>query len=85
MHVRRRRYSGTNPRQFEERYKEHDPDRYAADVAKVLASGRTPAGMHRPIMVAEILEVLEPAPGHLAVDLTGQVAEESDRAAVQLA
>ena len=70
MHVRRRRYSGTNPRQFEERYKEHDPDRYAADVAKVLASGRTPAGMHRPIMVAEILEVLDPAPGQLAVDLT---------------
>src|SRR5436305_11798178 len=69
-HKRRPRYSGKNPRRFEEKYKEHNPQRYAETVAKVLASGKTPAGTHRPIMVAEILEVLAPEPGELAVDCT---------------
>jgi 16S rRNA (cytosine1402-N4)-methyltransferase len=64
------RYSGKNPRRFEEKYKEHDPQRYANTVAKVLASGKTPAGTHRPIMVAEILAALAPRPGELAVDCT---------------
>ena len=67
---RRPRYSGKHPRRFEEKYKEHDPQRYANTVAKVLASGKTPAGTHRPIMVAEILEALAPKPGELAVDCT---------------
>ncbi len=69
-HRRRPRYSGKHPRRFEEKYKEREPQRYAATVAKVLASGKTPAGMHRPIMVAEVLEVLAPRPGELAVDCT---------------
>jgi 16S rRNA (cytosine1402-N4)-methyltransferase len=69
-HRRRVRYSGKNPRRFEEKYKERDPQRYADTVAKVLASGKTPAGTHRPIMVAEILAVLAPRPGELAVDCT---------------
>ncbi len=69
-HRRRPRYAGKNPRRFEEKYKEHDPARYAADVAKVIASGKTPAGSHRPIMVAEILEVLALQPGEIAVDCT---------------
>ncbi|MGO8837106.1 MAG: 16S rRNA (cytosine(1402)-N(4))-methyltransferase RsmH [Limisphaerales bacterium] len=69
-HQRRPRYRGTHPRRFEEKYKEHRPDRYADTVAKVLASGKTPAGTHRPIMVVEILEVLAPQPGEVAVDCT---------------
>jgi 16S rRNA (cytosine1402-N4)-methyltransferase len=69
-HKRRKRYSGKNPRKFSEKYKEHDPERYAADVAKVLASGKTPAGSHRPIMVDEILAALAPEPGQVAVDCT---------------
>jgi 16S rRNA (cytosine1402-N4)-methyltransferase len=69
-HRRRPRYSGKHPRRFEEKYKERDPQRYGDTVAKVLASGKTPAGTHRPIMVAEILEVLAPKPGELAVDCT---------------
>lgn len=69
-HRRRPRYSGRNPRKFEDKYKEHNPERYADTVAKVLASGKTPAGTHRPIMVAEILEVLAPQPGETAVDGT---------------
>jgi 16S rRNA (cytosine1402-N4)-methyltransferase len=39
-------------------------------VEKVLASGKTPAGMHRPIMVKEIMEILAPRPGEFAVDAT---------------
>jgi 16S rRNA (cytosine1402-N4)-methyltransferase len=69
-HKRRPRYRGRNPRRFEEKYKEHDPQRYADTVAKVIASGKTPAGTHRPIMVAEILEILTPQPGEIAADCT---------------
>ena len=67
---RRPRYTGKYPRRFEEKYKERNPQRYADTVARVLASGKTPAGTHRPIMVAEILDVLAPGPGALAVDCT---------------
>ena len=69
-HQRRPRYAGKNPQRFEQKYKELNPERYAADVAKVLASGKTPAGTHRPILVTEILEVLALQPGDLAVDCT---------------
>jgi 16S rRNA (cytosine1402-N4)-methyltransferase len=69
-HRRRPRYAGKYPRRFEEKYKEHDPQRYTETAAKVLASGKTPAGTHRPIMVAEVLEVLDPKPGEVAVDAT---------------
>ena len=69
-HKRRPRYSGKHPRRFEEKYKEHDPQRYVETVSKVIASGKTPAGTHRPIMVAEILEILAPKPGEFAVDCT---------------
>ena len=69
-HRRRPRYSGRNPRQFHEKYKEHSPELYPEDVAKVLEGGKTPAGTHRPIMVREILEVLAPQPGDTAVDCT---------------
>lgn len=67
---RRPRYRGANPRRFAEKYKEHQPAKYPADVAKVLASGRTPAGTHVPILLREILAVLAPKPGETAVDCT---------------
>jgi len=70
VHHRRPRYSGKYPRRFEDKYKEHNPERYAQTVAKVIASGKTPAGTHRPIMVTEILEILAPKPGMVAVDCT---------------
>jgi 16S rRNA (cytosine1402-N4)-methyltransferase len=69
-HRRRPRYPGKNPRRFEEKYKEHNPARYADDVAKVVASGKTPAGTHRPVMVTEILAALAPKAGEAAVDCT---------------
>jgi 16S rRNA (cytosine1402-N4)-methyltransferase len=67
-HKRRPRYRGKNPRRFEEKYKEHGSD--DATIAKVIASGKTPAGTHRPIMVAEILAALAPQPGEIAADCT---------------
>ena len=67
-HQRRQRYSGKNPRRFEEKYKEHGHD--PETIAKVIASGKTPVGTHRPIMVAEILAALAPQPGEIAVDGT---------------
>src|SRR3984957_11533434 len=70
QHKRRVRYSGKNPRRFEDKYKERNPELYPEAVAKVLASGKTPAGSHRPIMVAEILEILNPQPSEVVVDAT---------------
>jgi 16S rRNA (cytosine1402-N4)-methyltransferase len=67
---RRPRYRGTHPRRFEEKYKERDPDRYPELREKVLASGKTPAGSHVPVLVCELLEVLAPKPGEIAVDAT---------------
>lgn len=69
-HKRRVRYSGTHPRRFEEKYKEHDPLKYADTVAKVISKGSTPAGMHIPIMVKEILEILQIRPGERGLDAT---------------
>ncbi len=67
---RRPRYRGTHPRAFSEKYKEHDPARFPAERAKVLASGRTPAGSHVAVLVSEVLAALEPGPGDTAVDAT---------------
>jgi 16S rRNA (cytosine1402-N4)-methyltransferase len=69
-HQRRRRYRGSHPRGFDEKYKEHEPARYPAEVQKVRASGKTPAGSHVPIMVPEVLSCLRPGPGDVAVDCT---------------
>jgi 16S rRNA (cytosine1402-N4)-methyltransferase len=67
---RRPRYPGRNPRRFHEKYKELDPARYGDEVRKIVESGKTPAGMHRSIMVAEVLQALSPRPGDIAVDCT---------------
>ena len=69
-HTRRPRYAGQHPRGFHEKYKELNPERYPADVEKVLASGKTPAGTHRPIMVDAVLDCLRPTAGDIAVDCT---------------
>ncbi len=69
-HKRRVRYKGKNPRRFEDKYKELDPERYADTVAHVLAGGKTPAGQHVPIMVGEIMQALAVQPGERAVDCT---------------
>ena len=70
VHARRRRYPGKSPREFHDKYKELNPERYPADVQKVLESGRTPAGTHLPIMGREVLRCLRPCAGEIAVDCT---------------
>ena len=70
MGVRRPRYPGHHPRAFHLKYKELAPERYPSEVQKVLASGKTPAGMHVPIMVEEVLRCLRPQPGEIALDCT---------------
>ena len=69
-HKRRVRYRGTHPKTFEEKYKELAPEKYADTVAKILRKGNTPAGMHIPICVNEILEFLQVKPGQKGLDAT---------------
>lgn len=73
---RRVRYSGKYPRNFQDKYKEHDGDE--ATISKVLAKGMTPAGTHVPIMLHECLDHMglksssggEDSPPLLVVDCT---------------
>ena len=65
---RRIRYKGNHPRRFEEKYKELNSDKYASDVEKVVKSGKTPAGTHRPVCVNEILDILKLLPGEIGFD-----------------
>ena len=59
--ARRPRYRGPNPRDFAEKYKEHRPDLYAEDVAKVIEAGKTPAGVASADHGGrEVLEALRP-------------------------
>ena len=69
-HKRRVRYSGTHPKSFKEKYKEHNPEKYADTIAKVISKGSTPAGMHISICVKEILEFLQIKPGQIGLDAT---------------
>ena len=84
VRMRRPRYPGRNPRAFHQKYKELQPESYAGDVQKVLQSGKTPAGMHRPIMVDAVLDALAPQPGAVAVDCTLGVRRPCPRAAPRL-
>lgn len=69
-HVRRKRYSGTHPKSYKDKYKEHQPDKYADTVARVIQKGSTPAGMHISICVKEILDFLQITPGQTGLDAT---------------
>ena len=69
-HKRRVRYSGTHPTRFSEKYKEHDPEKYRDVVEKEIRKGSTPAGMHLPICVEEILAILRIRPGQRGLDAT---------------
>jgi 16S rRNA (cytosine1402-N4)-methyltransferase len=68
--ARRPRYSGTHPRNYGQKYKEHNLDAYPEMEAHLRAKGNTPAGTHVPILVEEVLEFLRPAPGEIVVDCT---------------
>ena len=70
VHKRRKRYKGTHPRNFNEKYKELNPEMYPETIEKVISKGSTPAGMHISIMVDEILEFLDIQPGQTGLDCT---------------
>ena len=84
QHKRRPRYKGTHPRRFEDKYKELNPEKYREDVDKIISQGKTPAGMHIPIMVQEILEVLKIQPGEVGYDATLGYGGHSSRMLAQL-
>ncbi len=67
---RRPRYAGTHPRQFEHRYKELNPQAYPNMHEHVRERGNTPAGTHVPILLKEVIEALNPAPGDVVADCT---------------
>lgn len=69
-HKRRVRYKGTHPKNYKEKYKELQPEKYADTVAKVVSKGSTPAGMHISICVKEILDFLQIKPGQKGLDAT---------------
>lgn len=69
-HKRRVRYAGTHPRNYKEKYKELQPEKYADTIEKVIRKGGTPAGMHISIMVKEILDFLQIQPGQTGLDAT---------------
>lgn len=70
QHKRRVRYSGTHPRSYKEKYKEHNPEKYADTIEKVIKKGSTPAGMHISICVNEIIDFLDIKPGQIGLDAT---------------
>jgi 16S rRNA (cytosine1402-N4)-methyltransferase len=67
---RRPRYSGTHPRNYSEKYKEHNLQAYPEMKDHLRAKGNTPASTHIPILVEEVMELLRPAPGEIVVDCT---------------
>lgn len=69
-HKRRVRYKGTHPKTYKEKYKEMQPEKYADTVARVIQKGSTPAGMHIPICVKEILDFIKITPGQIGLDAT---------------
>lgn len=69
-HRRRVRYTGTHPRRFAEKYKEHAIEAHPDLREHLRDKGKTPAGTHVPIMVNEMLHLLNPQPGDIVADCT---------------
>lgn len=69
-HKRRVRYRGTHPKNYNEKYKELQPEKYPETVERVIQKGSTPVGMHISICVKEILEFLQIQPGQVGLDAT---------------
>ena len=69
-HRRRKRYGGTHPKRFEQKYKEHDPHAYPQLHDKLRAKGKTPAGTHVPVLRREVMALLRPLAGEVVADCT---------------
>jgi 16S rRNA (cytosine1402-N4)-methyltransferase len=69
-HRRRPRYSGTHPKSYAQKYKEHNLTAYPEIEAHLRTKGNTPAGTHVPVLVEEVMTCLKPGPGDIVVDGT---------------
>ena len=67
---RRPRYSGTHPKNYQQKYKEHNLAAYPDLEAHLRAKGKTPAGTHVPVLVEEVMDRLKPKPGEVVIDCT---------------
>jgi len=69
-HRRRIRYSGTHPKSFRQKYKEHNISVHPELQDHLRAKGKTPAGMHIPVLTGEVLASIKPRPGEIVADCT---------------
>ena len=67
---RRSRYSGTHPKSYREKYKEHDIAAHPEMWDHLRAKGTTPAGTHVPVLMEEVLACLKPEHGEIVADCT---------------
>lgn len=67
---RRKRYSGTHPKRFKEKYKEHNLSSYPEIKEHLRAKGKTPAGTHIPVLIEEVIGCLKPKAGEIIIDCT---------------
>ncbi|MCK5565018.1 MAG: 16S rRNA (cytosine(1402)-N(4))-methyltransferase RsmH [Planctomycetes bacterium] len=67
---RRVRYSGTHPKNYKQKYKEHNMEAYPELKAHLSAKGKTPASTHIPVMTKEVLDCLKPMPSDVVIDCT---------------
>ncbi|MDD5011172.1 MAG: 16S rRNA (cytosine(1402)-N(4))-methyltransferase RsmH [Phycisphaerae bacterium] len=69
-HRRRPRYSGTHPKSYRQKYKEHNIAAYPELKTHLRAKGKTPAGSHIPVLLEEVLGCLKPKAGQVVADCT---------------
>lgn len=70
IHRRRNRYSGTHPKSYRDKYKEHNIDAHPELETHLRAKGKTPASTHVPIMTNEVIKYLSPKPSEIVADCT---------------
>jgi 16S rRNA (cytosine1402-N4)-methyltransferase len=69
-HHRRQRYSGTHPKTYQQKYKEHNLAAHPELRDKLRAKGKTPAGSHIPVLLYDVMDFLKPAQGQIVADCT---------------
>jgi len=67
---RRPRYSGSHPKSYQQKYKEHNIDAHPELWSHLRAKGKTPVSTHIPVLTEEVLACLMPGPGEVVVDCT---------------
>ncbi len=70
IHRRRPRYSGTHPKSYEEKYKEHDIEAHPELRDHLRGKGVTPVGTHVAVLTEEVMASLSLRPGEIVADCT---------------